>query len=77
MASSLVYAGVFAAALASITAVSTSVVVFDMAVADLTPLLADPVEVLSVLSCAAPPTSTVRSRIARDWSRACTTRSSC
>jgi hypothetical protein len=28
--------------------------------ADLTPLLADPVEVLSVLSCAAPPTSTVR-----------------
>lgn len=46
MASSIVYAGVFAAVLASIKAVSTSVVVFDTAVADLTPLLSDPVEVL-------------------------------
>jgi Mg-chelatase subunit ChlD len=46
MASSVVYAGVFAAVLASIKAVSTSVVVFDTAVADLTPLLSDPVEVL-------------------------------
>ena len=46
MASPVVYAGVFAAVLASIKAVSTSVVVFDTAVADLTPLLSDPVEVL-------------------------------
>ncbi len=46
MAPSVVYASVFAAVLASIKAVSTSVVVFDTAVVDLTPLLADPVEVL-------------------------------
>jgi hypothetical protein len=46
MASSVVYAGVFAAVLAHIRAASTSVVVFDTAVADLTPLLPDPVEVL-------------------------------
>jgi len=46
MATSVVYASVFAAVLASIRAVSTSVVVFDTAVVDLTPLLADPVEVL-------------------------------
>jgi hypothetical protein len=41
-----VYASVFAAVLASIKAVTTSVVVFDTAVVDLTPLLHDPVEVL-------------------------------
>lgn len=46
MAPSVVYASVFAAVLASIKAVSTSVVVFDTAVVDLTPLLADPVDVL-------------------------------
>jgi hypothetical protein len=46
MAPSVVYASVFAAVLASIRAVSTSVVVFDTAVVDLTPLLADPVDVL-------------------------------
>jgi len=46
MASSVVYAGVFAAVLASIKAVSTSVVVFDTVVADLAPLLSGPVEVL-------------------------------
>jgi Mg-chelatase subunit ChlD len=46
MAPSVVYASVFAAVLASIKAVSTQVVVFDTAVVDLTPLLADPVEVL-------------------------------
>lgn len=46
MASSVVYAGVFAAVLASIKAVSTSVVVFDTSVADLTPLLSDPFDVL-------------------------------
>lgn len=39
MAPSVVYASVFAAVLASIKAVSTSVVVFDTAVVDLTPLL--------------------------------------
>lgn len=46
MAPSVVYASVFAAVLASIKAVTTSVVVFDTAVVDLTPLLADPVDVL-------------------------------
>jgi Mg-chelatase subunit ChlD len=46
MAPSVVYASVFAAVLASIRAVTTSVVAFDTAVVDLTPLLADPVEVL-------------------------------
>ncbi|NHZ78220.1 VWA domain-containing protein [Massilia sp. CCM 8695] len=46
MAPSVVYASVFAAVLASIKAVSTSVVVFDTAVIDLTPMLADPVDVL-------------------------------
>jgi Mg-chelatase subunit ChlD len=46
MAPSVVYASVFAAVLASIKAVSTSVVVFDTAVVDLTPLLSDPVDVL-------------------------------
>jgi Mg-chelatase subunit ChlD len=46
MAPSVVYASVFAAVLASIKAVTTSVVVFDTAVVDLTPLLSDPVEVL-------------------------------
>lgn len=46
MAPSVVYASVFAAVLASIKAVSTQVVVFDTAVVDLTPMLADPVDVL-------------------------------
>jgi Mg-chelatase subunit ChlD len=46
MASSVVYAGVMAASLASLRAVRTSLVVFDTSVADLTDQLADPVEVL-------------------------------
>ena len=46
MASSVVYASVFGAVLASIRAVKTSLVVFDTAVVDLTEKLADPVEVL-------------------------------
>lgn len=46
MAPSVVYASMFAAVLASIRTVSTQVVVFDTAVVDLTPLLADPVDVL-------------------------------
>lgn len=46
MAPSVVYASVFAAVLATIKSVSTSVVVFDTAVVDLTPTLYDPVEVL-------------------------------
>ena len=46
MASSVVYASVFGAVLASIRAVRTSLVVFDTAVVDLTEKLADPVEVL-------------------------------
>jgi hypothetical protein len=46
MASSVVYASVFGAVLASVRSLRTSVVVFDTAVADLTPLLSDPVDVL-------------------------------
>jgi VWA domain containing CoxE-like protein len=46
MATSVVYAGIFSAVLASLPAVKTSMVVFDTAVVDLTELLQDPVEVL-------------------------------
>jgi hypothetical protein len=46
MATSVVYAGVFSAVLASLPSVSTKMVVFDTAVADLTEKLADPVDVL-------------------------------
>jgi Mg-chelatase subunit ChlD len=46
MASSVVYASVFGAVLASIRALKTSLVVFDTAVVDLTRHLSDPVEVL-------------------------------
>lgn len=46
MASSVVYAGVFAAALASLPAVSTRMVVFDTAVVDLTDEAGDPVDLL-------------------------------
>lgn len=46
MASSVVYAGVFGAGLASLPAVSTRVVVFDTEVADLSKNLSDPVDVL-------------------------------
>jgi Mg-chelatase subunit ChlD len=46
MASSVVYSSVFAAVLASMRALRTSLVVFDTAVVDLTPELADPVDVL-------------------------------
>jgi Mg-chelatase subunit ChlD len=46
MATSVVYAGVFAAVLASLPAVRTQVVVFDTAVVDLSDKLSDPVEVL-------------------------------
>jgi len=46
MAASVVYSGVFAAVLASLRALRTSLVVFDTAVVDLTDELADPVEVL-------------------------------
>lgn len=46
MASSVVYAGVFSAVLASLPAVHTRMVVFDTAVVDLSDKLADPVEVL-------------------------------
>ncbi len=46
MASSVVYAGVLGAVLASIRAVRTSLVVFDTAVVDLTEQLHDPVELL-------------------------------
>ncbi|BAL91683.1 putative VWA domain [Actinoplanes missouriensis 431] len=46
MASSVVFAGVFAAVLASMRSLRTSLVVFDTAVVDLTEQLSDPVEVL-------------------------------
>ncbi|MFJ1806646.1 MULTISPECIES: VWA domain-containing protein [unclassified Streptomyces] len=46
MASSVVYASVFGAVLASMRAISTRLVVFDTAVADLTDRLDDPVDVL-------------------------------
>lgn len=46
MAASVVYASVFAAVLASLRTLRTSLVVFDTAVADLTDKLADPVDVL-------------------------------
>jgi hypothetical protein len=46
MATSVVYAGIFGAVLASLPAVKTHVVVFDTAVVDLTAELDDPVEVL-------------------------------
>ena len=46
MASSVVFAGVIGAALASVRAVQTHVVVFDTAVADLSEHLHDPVELL-------------------------------
>lgn len=46
MASSVVYASVFGAVLGSLRALRTSLVLFDTAVVDLTPLLADPVDVL-------------------------------
>jgi uncharacterized protein with von Willebrand factor type A (vWA) domain len=46
MAASVVYCSVFAAALASLRAVSTRLVVFDTAVVDLTDVVQDPVDVL-------------------------------
>ena len=46
MATSVVYSGIFGAVLASIRAVSTRMVVFDTAVADLTDDLQDPVDLL-------------------------------
>jgi Mg-chelatase subunit ChlD len=46
MASSVVYAGIFGAVLASIPALKTRVVAFDTAVVDLTAQLSDPVELL-------------------------------
>ncbi|MEZ5270902.1 MAG: VWA domain-containing protein [Ilumatobacteraceae bacterium] len=46
MADSVVHASLFGAVLASIPALSTHVVAFDTAVADLTPLLRDPVDLL-------------------------------
>jgi Mg-chelatase subunit ChlD len=46
MATSVVYAGIFGAVLASLPSVRTQVVVFDTAVVDLSDKLADPVELL-------------------------------
>lgn len=46
MAASVVYSSIFAAVLASMRSVKTSLVVFDTAVVDLTDKLSDPVEVL-------------------------------
>jgi len=46
MASSVVYASIFAAVMASLPVVATKLVCFDTEIVDLTPELADPVEVL-------------------------------
>ena len=46
MAESVVYASIFGAVLASLPALRTSLVAFDTAVVDLTPLLNDPVDLL-------------------------------
>ena len=46
MATSVVYASIFAATLASLPAISTQMVVFDTSVVDLTEKLADPVDVI-------------------------------
>ncbi len=46
MATSVVYASIFAAVLASLPAVKTHMVVFDTAIVDLTEMLQDPVDVL-------------------------------
>jgi Mg-chelatase subunit ChlD len=46
MAASIVYSAIFAAVLATLPAVTTSLVVFDTVVVDLTDMLDDPVEVL-------------------------------
>lgn len=46
MASSVVYAGVMGATLASIRALQTQIIAFDTSVVDLTPVLHDPVELL-------------------------------
>ena len=46
MADSVVHASLFACVLARLPTLRTSMVAFDTAVADLTPLLADPVDVL-------------------------------
>jgi Mg-chelatase subunit ChlD len=46
MAESVVYASVFGAVLASLPAVRTSLIAFDTQIADLTPLLHDPVDLL-------------------------------
>uniref|UniRef100_B8HX98 VWA containing CoxE family protein n=1 Tax=Cyanothece sp. (strain PCC 7425 / ATCC 29141) TaxID=395961 RepID=B8HX98_CYAP4 len=46
MATSVVYASIFSAVLASLPAIKTQLVVFDTAIADLTDLLQDPVDVL-------------------------------
>lgn len=46
MASSVVYAGVFGAVMASLKSVSTKMIVFDTAVVDLSQNLSDPVELL-------------------------------
>jgi hypothetical protein len=46
MATSVVYSSIFAAVMASLPTITTQLVVFDTAVADLTDKLADPVDVL-------------------------------
>lgn len=64
MASSVVYASVFGAVLASMQALKTSLVVFDTAVVDLTDKLSDPVDVLFGTNLVGARTSTAQSRTA-------------
>ena len=60
MAGSVVHASLFACVLSRLPTLRTSMVAFDTAVADLTPLLADPVDVLFGVQLGAAPTSAGR-----------------
>jgi VWA domain containing CoxE-like protein len=58
MASSVVYASIFAAVMASVPGLSTKLICFDTAIVDLTEELSDPVEVLFGVQLGGGPTST-------------------
>ena len=77
MAASVVYSGVFAAVLASMRSLRTSLVVFDTAVVDLTDKLHDPVEVLFGTQLGGGTDINRALAYARAWSPGRATRSSC
>ena len=68
MATSVVYASIFAAVMASLPVVATKLVCFDTAIVDLTESSPIPSRCCSVSSSAAAPTSTARSPIAKSGS---------